>query len=76
MPRQAQNSRINLTFVKLLLLLLCIEVKAQAGHLDDDEGKKTLLLSFSRFYSITIYKIISLINHSFNYYNKFNIFES
>ncbi|KAF3954518.1 hypothetical protein CMV_020150 [Castanea mollissima] len=37
MPRQAQNSRISLTLIKLLLLLLCIEVKVQAGHLADDE---------------------------------------
>ncbi|KAL4627282.1 hypothetical protein ACB092_05G156900 [Castanea dentata] len=36
MPRQAQNSRISLTLIKLLLLL-CIEVKVQAGHLADDE---------------------------------------
>ncbi|XP_030972528.1 probable LRR receptor-like serine/threonine-protein kinase At1g07650 isoform X2 [Quercus lobata] len=36
MPRQAQNSRISLTLIKLVLLL-CIEVKAQAGHLADDE---------------------------------------
>ncbi|KAK7826932.1 putative leucine-rich repeat receptor-like serine/threonine-protein kinase [Quercus suber] len=36
MPRQAQNSRISLTLINLLLLL-CIEVKAQAGHLADDE---------------------------------------
>ena len=53
MPRQAQNSRISLTLIKLLLLLctVVIEVKAQVGYLADDECKKTLLLSFSRFYS-------------------------
>ncbi|XP_050290652.1 probable LRR receptor-like serine/threonine-protein kinase At1g07650 isoform X3 [Quercus robur] len=36
MPRQAQNSRISLTLINLVLLL-CIVVKAQAGHLADDE---------------------------------------
>ena len=48
MSRQAQNSRIGLTLIKLMLLLcmgVIIEVKAQAGRLPDDEGKiKTLLL--------------------------------
>nr|POF18194.1 isoform 2 of probable lrr receptor-like serine/threonine-protein kinase [Quercus suber] len=39
MPRQAQNSRISLTLVKLLLLLcmVVIEVKAQVGYPADDE---------------------------------------
>ena len=53
MPKQAQNSRISLTLIKLLLLLCMVvnEVKAQVGSLAADECKKTLLLSFSRFYS-------------------------
>ena len=57
MPKQAQNSRISLTLIKLLLLLcmVVIEVKAQAGLLANDERKKTLLLlSFSHFYSIKL----------------------
>ena len=48
MSRQAQNSRIGLTLIKLMLLQcmgVIIQVKAQAGRLPDDEGKiKTLLL--------------------------------
>jgi hypothetical protein len=50
MSRQAKNSRIGLTLIKLMLLQcmgVIIQVKAQAGRLPDDEGKiKTLLLMY------------------------------
>ncbi|GMY37746.1 probable LRR receptor-like serine/threonine-protein kinase At1g07650 [Fagus crenata] len=42
MSRQAQNSRIGLTLIKLMLLQcmgVIIQVKAQAGRLPDDEVK-------------------------------------
>ena len=54
MSRQAQNSRIGLTLIKLMLLQcmgVIIQVKAQAGRLPDDEGKiKTLLLPLLMYF--------------------------
>ena len=63
MSRQAQNSRIGLTLIKLMLLQ-CMGViiqitlfQAQAGRLPDDEGKiKTLfLLLLMYFFHLPMY---------------------
>jgi hypothetical protein len=58
MSRQAQNSRIGLTLIKLMLLLcmgVIIEVKAQAGRLPDDEGKIKTLLLLMYFFHLPMY---------------------
>ena len=58
MSRQAQNSRIGLTLIKLMLLQcmgVIIQVKAQVGRLPDDERKIKTLLLLMYFFHLPMY---------------------